>query len=142
MDTCQKWLDEEKEGTNSRNGHHKKTLKTNMGNFEIDVPQDTEGEFEPQIVPKHSRTVSPTIQDAILSMYAKGMSMPDINSHLMRIYGFEVSAETVSRITDQIIPEIKEWQERPLDDVYPFIFIDAVHFSVREDNHIVKKQLM
>ena len=61
----------EKEGTNSRNGHHKKTLKTNMGNFEIDVPQDTEGEFEPQIVPKHSRTVSPTIQDAILSMYAK-----------------------------------------------------------------------
>ena len=71
----------EKEDTNSRNGHHRKTLKTEMGNFEIDVPQDTEGEFEPQIVPKHSRTVSPTIQDAILSMYAKGMSIPDINSH-------------------------------------------------------------
>ena len=129
----------EKEGTNSRNGHHKKTLKTNMGNFEIDVPQDTEGEFEPQIVPKHSRTVSPTIQDAILSMYAKGMSMPDINSHLMRIYGFEVSAETVSRITDKILPIAKEWQNRPLDSVYPIIFLDGVVFNVVEDGATRKK---
>ena len=94
----------EKEGTNSRNGHYKKVLKTDMGNIEIRVPQDTEGEFEPQIVPKHSREVSPTIHDAILSMYAKGMSTPDINSHLKRIYGFEVSAETVSRDIEEKWP--------------------------------------
>ena len=85
-----------KEGTNSRNGHHKKTLKTDIGNVDIDVPQDTEGEFEPKIVPKYSREVNPAIQDAIISMYAKGMSTPDINAHLNRIYGFEVSPETVS----------------------------------------------
>jgi putative transposase len=129
----------EKEGTNSRNGHHKKVLKTEMGNVEIRVPQDTEGEFEPQIVPKHSREVSPTIHDAILSMYAKGMSTPDINSHLKRIYGFEVSAETVSRITDKILPIAKEWQNRPLDRVYPIIFLDGVVFNVVEDGTTRKK---
>ena len=97
------------EATNSRNGHHKKILRTDIGNVEIDVPQDTEGTFEPKIVPKYSREVNPTVQDAIISMYAKGMSTPDINSHLNKIYGFEVSAETVSRITDKILPIAKEW---------------------------------
>ena len=129
----------DKTGTNSRNGHHKKTLRTDMGNFEVQIPQDTEGEFEPQIVPKHSREVSPTIQDAILSMYAKGMSTPDINAHLKRIYGFEVSAETVSRITDKILPIAKEWQNRPLDSLYPIIFLDGVVFNVVEDGVTRKK---
>ena len=83
--------------------------------------------------------MSPTIHDAILSMYAKGMSTPDINSHLKRIYGFEVSAETVSRITDKILPIAKEWQNRPLDSVYPIIFLDGVVFNVVEDGTTRKK---
>ena len=128
-----------KEGTNSRNGHHKKTLRTNMGNIEIDIPQDTEGTFEPKIVPKYSREINPNIQDAIISMYAKGMSTTDINSHLNRIYGFEVSSETVSRITDKILPIAREWQNRPLDSIYPIIFLDGVVFNVAEDGSIRKK---
>lgn len=129
----------EKEGTNSRNGHHKKSLRSDFGNVEIQVPQDTQGEFEPVIVPKHSRDINPTINDAIISMYAKGMSTPDINTHLQRIYGIEISAETVSRITDKILPIAKEWQNRPLDSVYPIIFLDGVVFNVAEDGSMRKK---
>jgi putative transposase len=129
----------EKEGTNSRNGHHKKSLRSDFGNVEIQVPQDTQGEFEPVIVPKHSRDVNPTINDAIISMYAKGMSTPDINTHLQRIYGIQISAETVSRITDKILPIAKEWQNRPLDNVYPIIFLDGVVFNVAEDGSMKKK---
>ena len=124
---------------NSRNGHCKaKTVKTEYGNIEIETPRDRNGEFEPKIVPKKTRDIS-GIEDKIISLYAKGLTTRDINEQIQELYGIEVSATMVSNITDQIIPEIKEWQERPLDDVYPFIFIDAVHFSVREDNHIVKK---
>lgn len=129
----------EKEGTNSRNGHHKKSLRSDFGNVEIQVPQDTQGEFEPVIIPKHSRDINPTINDAIISMYAKGMSTPDINSHLQRIYGIEISAETVSRITDKVLPIAKEWQNRPLDSVYPIIFLDGVVFNVVEDGTTKKK---
>ena len=103
--------DKKTEKTNYRNGSTKKNLKSEFGSFEFETPRDRNGEFEPKIVHNNTRDVS----------------------------GIEVSATMVSNITDQIIPEIKEWQERPLDDVYPFVFIDAVHFSVREDNHIVKK---
>lgn len=129
----------EKQGTNSRNGHHKKTLRSDFGNVEIQVPQDTQGEFEPVIVPKHSRDINPTINDAIISMYAKGMSTPDINTHLQRIYGIEISAETVSRITDKVLPISKEWQNRPLDSVYPIIFLDGMVFNVAEDGTMKKK---
>lgn len=129
----------EKNGTNSRNGHHKKTLRSDFGNVEINVPQDTQGNFEPVIVPKHSREINPTINDAIISMYAKGMSTPDINTHLQRIYGIEISAETVSRITDKVLPIAKEWQNRPLDCVYPIIFLDGMVFNVAEDGSMRKK---
>lgn len=128
-----------KEGVNSRNGHHKKTLRSDFGKVEINVPQDTQGEFEPVIVPKHSREINPTINDAIISMYAKGMSTPDINVHLQRIYRIDVSAETVSRITDKIIPIAKEWQNRPLERVYPIIFLDGMVFNVVEDGSMKKK---
>lgn len=129
----------DKEGTNSRNGHHKKSLRSDFGNVEIQIPQDTQGEFEPVIIPKHSRDINPTINDAIISMYAKGMSTPDINTHLQRIYGIEISAETVSRITDKILPIAKEWQNRSLDSVYPIIFLDGVVFNVAEDGSMKKK---
>ena len=130
--------DKKSEKTNYRNGATKKNLKSEFGSFEFETPRDRNGEFEPKIVPKNTRDVS-GIEDKIISLYAKGLSTRDINEQIQELYGIEVSATMVSNITDQIIPEIKEWQARPLDDVYPFVFIDAVHFSVREDNHIVKK---
>lgn len=128
-----------KETENSRNGHHKKTVRSEFGKVELDIPQDKNGEYEPIIVPKHSIEVSPTINDMILSMYSKGMSTPDIHYHMQKIYGLEVSAELVSRITDKILPIAKEWQNRPLDRIYPIIFLDGMVFNVAENGSIVKK---
>lgn len=126
------------EKSNYRNGSTKKNLKSEFGEFEFETPRDRKGEFEPKIVPKNKRDVS-GIEDKIISLYGRGLTTREINEQIQDLYGIEVSATMVSNITDQIIPEIKEWQERPLDEVYPFVFIDAVHFSVREDNRVVKK---
>jgi transposase-like protein len=128
-----------KETDNSRNGHHKKTVRSEFGNVELDVPQDKNGDFEPVIVPKNSREVSPSINDMILSMYSSGMSTPDINVHMKKIYGIDVSPELVSRITDKILPTAKEWQNRPLDAVYPIIFLDGMVFNVAENGSVQKK---
>ena len=130
--------DKKSEKTNYRNGSTKKILKSEFGEFEFETPRDRNGEFEPQIVPKNTRDVS-GIEDKIISLYARGLTTREINEQIQDLYGIEVSATMVSNITDQIIPEIKEWQERPLDEVYPIVFIDAVHFSVREENRVVKK---
>ena len=130
--------DKKSEKTNYRNGTTKKKLKSEFGEFEFETPRDRNGEFEPQIVPKNTRDVS-GIEDKIISLYGRGLTTREINEQIQDLYGIEVSATMVSNITDQIIPQIKEWQERPLDDIYPFVFIDAVHFSVREDNRVVKK---
>lgn len=130
--------DKKSEKTNYRNGSTKKTLKSEFGEFEFETPRDRNGEFEPKIVPKNTRDVS-GIEDKIISLYGRGLTTREINEQIQDLYGIEISATMVSNITDQIIPEIKEWQERPLDEVYPFVFIDAVHFSVREDNRVVKK---
>ena len=130
--------DKKTEKTNYRNGSTKKNLKSEFGEFEFETPRDRNGEFEPKIVPKNKRDVS-GIEDKIISLYGRGLTTREINEQIQDLYGIEVSATMVSNITDQIIPEIKEWQERPLDEVYPFVFIDAVHFNVREDNRIVKK---
>ncbi len=130
--------DKTTEKTNYRNGTTKKNLRSEFGEFEFETPRDRKGEFEPKIVPKNTRDVS-GIEDKIISLYARGLTTREINEQIQDLYGIEVSATMVSNITDQIIPEIKEWQERPLDSVYPIVFIDAVHFSVREDNRVVKK---
>ena len=130
--------DKKSEKTNYRNGSTKKTLKSEFGEFEFETPRDRNGEFEPQIVPKNTRDVS-GIEDKIISLYARGLTTREINEQIQDLYGIEVSATMVSNITDQIIPEIKEGQDRPLDEVYPIVFIDAVHFSVREENRVVKK---
>lgn len=130
--------DKKLEKTNYRNGSTKKRLKSEFGEFDFETPRDRNGEFEPKIVPKNKRDVS-GIEDKIISLYGRGLTTREINEQIQDLYGIEVSATMVSNITDQIIPEIKEWQERPLDEVYPFVFIDAVHFSVREDNIVVKK---
>ncbi|CCJ34717.1 IS256 family transposase [Caloramator australicus] len=134
----EKYEKKDKETTNSRNGYSQKTVKTQFGEMELNIPRDREGEFEPIIVPKHKRDIS-GIEEKIISLYARGMSTRDIHEQIKDIYGIEVSAEMVSKITDRIIPEIREWQSRPLEKIYPFIFMDAIHYKVRTENHIINK---
>ena len=128
-----------KEGENSRNGYSKKTLKTSFGETEIKVPRDRNGEFEPQLVKKNQTTLTGDIEEKILSMYAKGMTTSDIETHIQDIYGLECSDSTISRITDKILPVVREWQSRPLEEVYAVVFMDAIHFHVRSEGQIVKK---
>ena len=128
-----------KTGENSRNGYSKKTLKTSFGETEIKVPRDREGEFEPQLVKKNQTTLTGDIEDKILSMYAKGMTTSDIESHIQDIYGLECSDSTISRITDKILPVVRDWQSRPLEEIYAVVFMDAIHFHVRSEGQIVKK---
>lgn len=128
-----------KEGTNSRNGHSQKTLKTSFGNIEIETPRDRNGEFEPQLLKKNQTSITQDVEEKILSMYAKGMTTGDIETHIRDIYGLEVSDTTVSRITDKILPIAKEWQQRPLESIYAVVFLDAIHYHVRSEGQIVKK---
>ena len=123
--------------TNYRNGTKPKRVRSKYGEFEVDVPQDRQSSFEPQIVPKRRKDIS-SIDDKIISMYAKGMTTRQISETIEDIYGFEVSEGMVSDITDRLLPQIEEWQNRPLSEVYPIVFIDAVHFSVRDDGIIRK----
>ena len=124
---------------NSRNGHSSKTLRTSFGDVEVAVPRDRKGEFEPQLLKKNQTSISQDIEEKILSMYAKGMTTGDIEAHIQNIYGVDVSDTTVSRITDKILPVAKEWQQRPLEAVYAVVFLDAIHYHVRSEGHIVKK---
>jgi len=130
-----------KETENSRNGHSKKSMKSSFGEIEIDIPRDRNGDFEPQIVKKHQTTLTGDIEEKILSMYAKGMSTSDIESHIREIYGLDVSDSTVSRITDKILPIVREWQQRPLESVYAVVFMDGMFFHVRSEGAIGKKAI-
>ena len=127
-----------KDGENSRNGYSKKTLKTSFGETEIKVPRDRDGEFEPQLVKKNQTTLTGDIEEKILSMYAKGMTTRQISETIEDIYGFEASESFISDVTDKILPQIEDWQNRPLDEVYPILYIDAIHYSVR-DNGVIRK---
>lgn len=133
-----KKYDNKVEKTNYRNGTTKKKLKSEFGEFEFETPRDRNGEFDPRIVPKNKRDVS-GIEDKIISLYGRGLSTREINEQIQDLYGIEVSSTMVSNITDQILPKIKEWQNRPLESIYPICFVDAVHFSVREESSVVKK---
>lgn len=128
---------ERSENPNSRNGYKQKQVRGKYGETTLSVPQDRDSTFEPKIVKKRQKDIS-TIEDKIISMYAKGMTTRQISEIIEDIYGFEVSEGMVSDITDRLLPEIEEWQNRPLAEVYPIIFIDAVHFSVR-DNNVIRK---
>lgn len=128
---------ERAENTNSRNGTKAKSIKSSYGEMEINVPQDREGSFEPQIVKKRQKDIS-GIEQKIIAMYARGLTTRQISNQIEDIYGFEVSEGMVSDITNKLLPEIEEWQQRPLNDVYPIVFIDAVHFSVKNNNVIQK----
>ena len=127
-----------KKTDNARNGKTKKTVTSDLGEMEIRVPRDRAGEFEAQIVKKHQTDVS-GIDEQIISMYTKGMSNRDIETHLNNIYGIDVSQTLFSRITDKIMPVAKEWQNRPLANVYAILFLDAIHFNLRKDSSVVKK---
>jgi putative transposase len=128
---------ERSENPNSRNGKKTKNIRSKYGEMPISVPQDRQSTFEPQVVAKRQKDIS-EIEGKIIAMYARGLSTRQISDQIEDIYGFEVSEGMVSNITNKLLPEIEEWQNRPLSSVYPIIFIDAVHFSVR-DNNIIKK---
>ncbi|RJR13043.1 IS256 family transposase [Candidatus Parcubacteria bacterium] len=127
-----------KDTDNRRNGYAEKTVKTKFGEMDIEVPRDRKGEFEPLVVPKNKRDIS-GIEEKVISLYARGMSTRDIHEQIKDLYGIELSAEMVSKITDHMLPQIKEWQNRPVEPIYPFVFMDAVHFKVREENQIKSK---
>ena len=122
---------------NYRNGTKSKRVRSKYGEFEVDVPQERNSSFDPKVLPKRQKDIS-AIDDKIISMYAKGMTTRQISETIEDIYGFEVSEGMVSDITDKLLPQIEEWQNRPLASVYPIVFIDAVHFSVRDDGVIRK----
>lgn len=122
---------------NRRNGRTQKNVQSSLGGFEIFSPRDRNSTFEPKTVEKRQRSISADIDKQILSLFGRGMSYSDIQSHLAEMYGYEISDGTITSITDRILPEIKEWQNRPLENVYPVIWLDAMHFKVRE-NGVVK----
>jgi putative transposase len=128
-----------KETDNRRNGHSKKRLATTDGELELKVPRDRNGDFEPKLVKKHQTSLTGEIEEKIISLYAKGMTVSDVDRQIREIYGVECSDSTVSRITDKIVPIAKEWQQRPLDSVYPVVFMDAIHYHVRSEGVVVKK---
>ncbi len=128
-----------KETDNRRNGYSEKKVRSSFGELLLSVPRDRADEFEPVVVEKHSRELSSDIENKIISMYSKGMSTRDISDHIKDIYGMEISAEMVSRITETILEQAKEWQARPLETVYPFLFLDAVHYSVRTNGKVIKR---
>jgi len=122
----------EKETTNRRNGYSNKTVKTTYGNVPVKVPRDRDATFEPQLIPKRTRDIS-GIEDKVLSMYAKGMSQRDIADTIEGIYGFEISHETISEITDSVLGQLEEWQNRPLKKFYTFLFVDCMYVTIRKD---------
>lgn len=128
---------ERSENTDSRNGKKTKKIRSNYGETEIAVPQDRDGTFEPKVIKKRQKDIS-GIEKKIISLYAKGMTTRQISETIEDIYGFEVSEGMVSDITDRLLPQIEEWQNRPLDEIYPIVFIDAIHFSVRDNGQIKK----
>ena len=130
--------DSNKQTENRRNGHSKKTVRSEYGDITLDVPRDRDGEFEPLIVKKHQKSVA-GIEEQILLLYAKGVSTREIQDHLQRLYGIEVSPTLISNVTNKIMPLIKEWQNRPLPNIYAVVFMDAIHFNVRQDGQIIKK---
>jgi len=123
---------------NNRNGKTYKTIKTDQGQIDIKIPRDRNSSFDPVVVKKYEKTLGP-IEDKIISMYAKGMTTRDIQSHVEEIYGLEVSPTTVSNITNSIVVHAKQWQSRPLSRIYPIVFFDAIHYKVRQDGKVLSK---
>lgn len=133
----EKYKHDDNKQENYRNGYSKKKVKSNMGEIELDIPRDRKGEFEPVVVPKHSRDIS-RLETQIIELYGMGNTTRQISDFVENLYGFGVSAEMVSNITDKIIPEMEEWKSRRLEEIYPFVYIDAIHFNVKANGVIGK----
>lgn len=126
---------------NRRNGHTQKTIQSPLGGFEVFAPRDRNSTFEPQIVEKRKHSITSDIDNQIIALYGRGMSYSDIQGHLMDMYGLAISDATLTAITDRIIPEIKEWQNRVLESVYPVVWMDAMHYKVRENGKVITKAI-
>jgi transposase-like protein len=125
-------------GVNRRNGHTKKTVRSEYGELELTVPRDREGDFEPAVVKKRQKDVT-GIEEQILALYAKGVTVRDIQAHLNQLYGIDVSPTLISNVTNRIMPLIRDWQSRPLQRAYAVVFLDAIHYKVKQEGHIVNK---
>ena len=123
---------------NSRNGHSKKTVQSNHGEMELSIPRDRQGSFEPVLVPKHQRRIA-ELDEKILALYARGMSTRDISAQLEELYGAKVSASLISEVTDSVLEEVKAWQTRPLDEVYPIVYLDALYINIKVSGRISKR---
>ncbi|MCH2448949.1 MAG: IS256 family transposase [Gracilimonas sp.] len=126
-------------GSNRRNGRGSKNVQSSLGGFEVFTPRDRAGSVTPQTLPKRQRRITSDVDTKILSLYRRGMSYRDIQAHLVDMYGVEISTGTLSAITDRILPQILDWQSRPLDSVYPVMWLDAMHFKVREHGKVISK---
>lgn len=127
------------ETKNRKNGKTSKTMRTDYGAFELDTPRDRNATFEPELVKKRQTALGKMLDDKIIALYGLGMSYADIGRHLEDMYGVELSPATMSAVTDNILPVIKEWQARPLDEIYPFVWMDAIHYKVREEGKVAPK---
>ena len=135
---CQRSDEAEVQAKNYRNGYSKKTVKTQLGEVEIKVPRDRQGNYEPKIIGKYDRNAD-GMEEKILALYACGMSQRDIAEQIKELYDVEISPELVTKISEKIMPEVTAWQNRPLEKVYPFVFMDAIHYKVKEDHRYITK---
>jgi len=132
---------ESRDEPNRKNGTSSKTIKTGAGSFELNAPRDRAGSFEPQLIKKNQTQLTPEIDRKLLSLFSHGMSYRDMKYHIHDMYGIEVSTGAITAITDQLIPELKEWQQRPLESVYPIVWMDAVHYKIREEGRYINKAI-
>ena len=135
---CQRSEDADGQARNYRNGYSKKKVKTQLGEVDIKVPRDRQGKYEPKIIGKYDRNAE-GMEEKILALYACGMSQRDISEQIKELYNVEISPELVSKISEKIMPEVTAWQNRPLEKVYPFVFMDAIHYKVKEDHRYITK---
>ncbi|MBR0071999.1 MAG: IS256 family transposase [Campylobacter sp.] len=135
------YLEDETQSKNRRNGYMRKTIKSTNGSFEIETPRDRNGKFEPQIIKKNQTKLADEIDSKIISLYSLGMSYRDIKKHIADMYGLEISDGAISNITDALIPELEAWQQRPLDEIYPIIWLDAIHYKIKQDGIYVSKAI-
>jgi len=131
----------EETSDNRKNGYSKKTIKSPSGSFDLDTPRDRTGSFEPQLIKKHQTHLTDEIERKLISMFGLGMSYQDMASHVAEMYGLSISHATISAVTDKLLPEIKEWKERPLASHYPFIWLDAIHYKVKADGRYESKAI-
>jgi len=133
--------DSERSKGNKRNGYKQKTLKTSQGEIELKTPQDRNSSFSPQLIKKRQTVLADSLEPKILGMYGLGMSYRDITKHIEEMYDMKLSLSVLQEITDRIIPKVTEWRNRPLDKVYPIVWLDAMHYKLRQDHKVVKKAL-